>query len=91
MPLEKKQCNDCGAPLGRNAVKCRCGWVAGSEPIAKQVLYCELGQCGNQATMSAMYEGRRTNVCEFCSPQVRASRPVPTAESIEALKKRIWG
>lgn len=27
-------CPDCGGSLGRNALKCRCGWMSGSAQVA---------------------------------------------------------
>lgn len=63
MKVERKNCLECGSPLGRGAIKCRCGWKAEPEPEYVRSVACCYAGCPNNATMRVWTRTGWANVC----------------------------
>lgn len=65
MSLTSNNCPDCGSPLGKAALKCRCGWKASSgiaAPVAR-IDCCHVG-CGANALVRIKTETGWGNFCQ---------------------------
>ena len=62
-------CPDCGASVGRNAIKCRCGWSAtGAVPVFQKKIDCCVMGCPNPARASVWTKTGWANVCARVHP-----------------------
>jgi hypothetical protein len=64
-------CLSCGAPLGRGATKCRCGWTATSSgDLQKHVDCCFVG-CSKSGIVRVFTATGWANVCTLHYPEVK--------------------
>lgn len=61
---EQTTCPDCSAPLGKGALKCRCGWRASFDAQAEPTTRCEIDGCGAAFLGCIEIDGKRTPACE---------------------------
>jgi hypothetical protein len=66
-------CFSCGAPLGRGAYKCRCGWQATQTDVAKHIDCFFAPSCTKSARISTDRYGIRgqfMNLCLVCDERL---------------------
>jgi len=85
--LERKNCLDCGSPLGPGAIKCRCGWKL--EPAAEysRPISCCFAGCANNATIRVWTRTGWANVCEADYGRVEIVPRVSTNPTVQAIRE----
>jgi hypothetical protein len=61
--ISRKACPECGGDLGRQAIKCRCGWKASSE-LPKLTVPCAYSTCPSRAILRERVKTGWANLCE---------------------------
>lgn len=93
MRSERKNCLDCGSPLGAGAFKCRCGWKAAPVFAESKTVSCCYAGCPNNAALRVWTSSGWANVCEvdYGSIEIipRASNNLTVQKIRDAMRNRV--
>lgn len=84
-------CGDCGSVLGKDAIKCRCGWKVGKAVFAAAVIPCAYSDCSTPALARIHQKTGWASVCPYHYGVTNFTRPIANSpvvrEVLEAYGK----
>jgi len=85
--MQRKNCPDCGADLGRNAFKCRCGWKAEEEKPAIDLdrIYADIRKRSHERWIEANKPTAEDSL-ELIRAYDKAPKPTPREHWERVLK-----
>lgn len=80
------ECPSCGAPLGRNAIRCRCGWQAAAGVAAqRETIPCAYSDCSTPALARVHTKTGWANVCERHYALTNFTRPIANSPVVREV------
>jgi len=82
-----KNCPECGAPIGKGAYKCRCGWKGSASPSFVSAIACAYLPCEKPALCRVFTKTGWANVCTDHYGTAQFTRPVANSPVVEEVLK----